>query len=324
MVVWRAIPDKHKQAGFVYDLSERIREHEARHPNLLHSVSEGIMHVASDYSGQHKKATHEVYTFLVTAESSLMNWLPKWSKFRNEWLPDGRRISYKRLNDSHRLRALPAYLMTMGELKGNLITIMVDKKIGSFMLGGSDAIVDIFPDCFPETPKKSTVEKMFRLSNFVAFILCGLRREQQISNWISDHDEALDTHEKREGFSRLASYTTFGLTEWLNPGDHYFGTTEMKTSPPWAEDFVAVTDLVAGAFCNMSADLPAFTGKKEWQIRVAPESIDDDRSRIIGNWLASEFKTLRAVTLRLEKDSCGGIRSSIQTLSTKIRPNRND
>jgi hypothetical protein len=221
-------------------------------------------------------------------------------------------MSFKKLNESVRWRALPAFLETVGSLRGNLISIMIDRRVGSFMAGGPRAAVDAFPDCFPKSASHGTVEKMLRLAGFFALILAGLRRQNQTSSWISDHDEALDSHDKREQFARLATYLTFGLTGWQNAADHLFGTTESPVAPYWSEDVAAVADLTAGAYCQMSSQLPAFFGLKNWQVGVSSSRVKDQRARAIGNWLAAGRRPLRHVLLRLEKDGSAEVRASAQ------------
>jgi hypothetical protein len=283
--------------------------------NLLVSVSNGEMVVASDYSGQHKEASHESYCFLVTNDQALINWLPILTEFRDQWLPDNRRMSFKKLKEPVRWRALPKFLETAGELRGNLITILVDRRVGSFIAGGPDAALRLFPDCFPERVKAGTVEKMMRLANFIALIIAGFRREDQISNWISDEDEALDSYEKRERFARLAAYLSFGVTGWQRPAVHNFGTTGLPDAPFWSEDIAAIADIVAGAYCELSHSLPTFFEKGSWQVGVNSNEISDLRARMIGNWLADTKKHLKHVLVRLELDESGGVRSSAQAFA---------
>jgi hypothetical protein len=305
MSVWRPLTDT--RTGYLFSLSDSLRIVEAKHPDLLVPVTDGTMIVASDYSGQHKEASHEAYSFLVTADQALKEWLPLLGAFRERWLPDNRRISFKKLNEPARWRALPAFLETAGKLSGNLFTILIDRRVGSFMPGGPDAAIETFPDCFPAHASRGTVEKMLRLASFVALILSGLRREDQMSNWISDHDEALDSHDKREQFARLATYLTFGLTGWRQAADHLFGTTESPMAPYWSEDVAAVSDLAAGAYCQMSGHL----GRESWQVGLA-SNVESQRARAIGNWLATGRSALKHALLRLEQDDNGGVRASAQ------------
>ncbi|MBS2127074.1 hypothetical protein KEX41_02250 [Burkholderia thailandensis] len=316
MKIWQSVIDE--GAGYLFSLSDSLSITETKFPGMLASVADGAMIIASDYSGQHKEATHEAYSFLVTTDLALNEWLPLLQEFRERWLPDGRRISFKKLNEPVRWRALPAFLEAAGKLSGNLITVLIDRRVGSFIDGGSESALAVFPDCFPPHTKYGTVEKMLRLASFVALIISGLRREDQHSVWISDHDETLDSHEKREGFARLATYLTFGLTGWRNAADHLFGTTESPTAPYWSEDVAALADLAAGAYCQMSNHLPAFLGKETWQVLLASGDVESQRARTIGDWLATGNPALKHVLLRLEPDDRGEIRSSAQAFSGKI------
>ena len=276
------------------------------------------MIIASDYSGQHKKATHEAYSFVVTTDLALREWLPLLRGFREQWLPDGRRISFKKLNEPVRWRALPAFLETASKLHGNLITVLIDRRVGSFIDGGPEATVRLFPDCFPLSTKHGTVEKMLRLASFVALILSGLRRESQTSMWISDHDETLDSHEKREGFARLATYLTFGLTGWRNAAEHLFGTTESPKAPYWSEDVASLADLAAGAYCQLGNHLPTFLGLETWRVLVASSEVENQRARAIADWLAGSDFALKHMLLRLGPDACGEVRSSAQAFTRRV------
>ena len=314
--IWCPITDI--QSGYLYNLSEYIRIIEGDNKYLFVPVNEGSMIISSDYSGQHKEESHEAYSFLSTSSRLLEKWLPHLEAFRKEWLPDGRRLSFKKLNEPVRWRALPAFLETAGRLNANLITIMVEKRVGSFMIGGPKAAIEVFPDCFPPNAKHGTVEKMLRLASFVALILSGLRNEDQISNWISDHDETLDSQERREQFARLATYLTFGITGWRQPADNYFGTTELDKSPYWAEDVAAISDIAAGAYCKMSRHLPTFMGRETWKLGISSSNIKDHRALAVGNWLATNQNALRHVLLRLEHDSSGEVRASAQSFLGRL------
>jgi len=314
--IWRPIKDQN--AGYMFSLSDALANVETEHPGLLTSVSSGAMIVASDYSGQHKEATHEAYSFLVTTNVALRPWLTKLDEFRREWLPDNRRISFKKLNEPMRWHALPSFLELVSTLEGNLISIMVDRRIGSFVPGGPAEAIQIFPDCFGFSPNPGTVEKILRLASFVALINAGLRGERQPSHWISDHDETLDTHAKREGFARLAHYLTFGLTNWTNPADHVFGTTMSPHAPWWSEDLAAIPDLAAGAYCATSSFHPAFFGTTFGHAFRSYRDVTNTRAREIGNWLATRSGKLRSVLLRLEMDAHDKVRASAQTFIAQL------
>jgi hypothetical protein len=270
------------------------------------------MVVASDYSGQHKGATHEAYSFLVTTDRILFEWEPFRRTFRDRWLPDGRRISFKMLSEPLRRRALIPFLDAAAEIRGNIVTVLVDRRIPNFMEGGTDALADVFPDCFPPGTPIGTIEKMFRLASLLAMLTAGFRREHQQSLWISDHDETLATFDRRERFARLCTYLTFGLTGWRNAADNEFFTTQHPNAPAWAEDLSALPDLFAGACCHLANFLPTSCGTELWTRVLRSSAIVDWRTRTVGNWLSMTKSCLRHVLLRLELDQTGAHRTSAQ------------
>jgi len=309
--VWNHITEE--AAGYPFALSEAVVAAEENSPGILVPIDTGAMVVASDYSGQHKTATHEAYTFLVTSDQDLKEWLPTLHEFRTGWLPDGRSLSYKKLKERVRWKAFPHFLKTVGTLRANVITVMVSRGVGSFFGGTPDQLIAAMPDCFPNCTRHSTVEKMFRHATFMALITAALRREEQSMFWVSDHDETLDSHDRREGFAKLTSYLTHGLTRWQQPGDCWFGTTELEEAPHWAEDLTAIADIFAGCYCEMSGVLPAFFGIRKWLVSTQA-SVADDRARALGDWLASRPPRLCHLLLRLELDSQGEVRASAQAV----------
>jgi hypothetical protein len=309
MPIWKRIEDE--STGYIYNLSESLAILDYRHPDLLLPVSGGVMVIASDYSGQHKGASHEAYSFLVTTRQALDDWQPVCERFRSRWLPDGRRISFKQLREPVRRRSLPFFLDIAGAIPGNVITVLVNARIKSFMDNGPATIPEAFPDCFPIDTKRGTVEKMFRLATFLAMLTAGFRQEAQRSLWISDHDETLDTFNKREGFARLGYYLTFAASRWTKPANLEFGTTESTYAPIWAEDACAIPDLIAGACCRLSEKLPISFGREHWTSVVRSKDVQDQRAIIIGNWMTTNTP-LRQILLRMELDEDGSLHTSAQ------------
>jgi hypothetical protein len=68
----------------------------------------------ADYPGQQKEASHEGFSSQLT--KPLKEWLPTLGAFRERWLPDNRRMSFEKLSEPARWRALPAFLGGPGEL----------------------------------------------------------------------------------------------------------------------------------------------------------------------------------------------------------------
>ena len=214
------------------------------------------MIIVSDYSGQHKVATHEAYSFLVTTDRALGEWKGASSRVPRSGLAPRRAPHIiQTAQGANAVASADPFLDAASAIRGNVITFLVDRRIRSFMSGGAGAIAEAFPDCFSPETKPGTIEKMLRLSSFVAMLIAGLRQEKQRSLWISDHDEALATFDRGEQFGRLCSYLTFGSDSLQSPADLEFGTTESPWHAlAWAEDAASISDLIAGAcFCSLVA-----------------------------------------------------------------------
>lgn len=311
MIAWRSIGDTPLE--YMSILGQAMDRAQERCPEILRPVRQGVQVIASDYSGQHRGAAHEVYTFVVTTLEAVERWAALRTEFRARWLPDGRRLSFKQLGEPMRRRALPGFLAAAGALTGNLITVLVGSSVGTFIDGGPAALVEVLPDCFEPGTPLGTVEKMFRLASLVALVQAALREESQRSHWISDHDETLATFERREDFGRLATYLTFGLTGWKAAADQFFYTTHSARLPEWAEDLTAIADIAAGAYAKLAKALPAFVGRPSWTVEMSSDSVADPRARLVGDWLAHGTGELRHVLMRLERDSEGQVRASAQS-----------
>jgi hypothetical protein len=309
-MTWRPLASH--SGGYESLLSSALQIVDERDESCLWPVNVGTQLLVSDYSGQHRQATHEVYSFLITTLATLQVWLPLWDQFRAQWLPDGRRLSFKQLREPLRRRAFVPFLDLAGCLPANLITIMIDNRVGSFIDGGPLALAEALDDCFTPETSQGSVEKIYRLALFVALLQAGLRKEDQPSLWISDHDETLDSDDRRERFSRLATYLTYGLTGWTHSAEQNFTTTEAENMPLWAEDVAAIPDIAAGACAQLSGVLPLLMGDRTWTVPINHGASLDWRARIFGDWLSAPHGVLRHVLLRLAPNTNGEIQASAQ------------
>lgn len=315
MSVWRAFDVA--DAGYVNAFSEAIAVTEAKLGDLFWPVDRDLQIIASDYSGQHRHATHEVYSFLITTRPALEAWLPLRQEFRAQWLRDGRRLSFKQLREPVRRRAYPHFLDLAGALPANLLTVMIDNRVGSLIAGGPQALADALDDCFIPGASGGSIEKIYRLAMLMSMVQAGLRNPQQPAMWISDHDETLDSHHKRERFARLATYLAVGLTSSASTGELHFMTTLSPYLPAWGEDLAAIPDIAAGACAKLSGVLPLFMGRPTWTVGIAHGDALDWRAKIFADWLSAPHGLLRHVLLQLAPDANGQIRASAQRFNRR-------
>lgn len=311
MRVWCAI--KKPSFGFLDNLSDGIALIEQRNPGLLAAVDDSAMWISSDYSGQHESASCEAYAFLVTTARALRAWNRRRITFRQKYLPDGRRLSFKKLKEPVRRRALAPFLTVADELHGNLVTIVIDKCFSSLFKKHGAATWDDLPGIFPEGTSANVVEKSLRLGTFISLILAGFRHERQPATWISDQDDSLENHDRRERIAEFISYTTYVMAGWKNPAPVEFGTTVLDVPDRRLEDFVALPDLVAGAFADL-APLLSIPEKHDTIVRIENrDKCCDWRTREIVDWYANRDTTLKRILLRVVRDQRGAMRARAES-----------
>lgn len=316
MGVWKQI--SRPSLGFLDDLSNAIVMLETVLPGALVATNDAPMWIASDYSGQHKDAAFETYSFLITTSDSLRQWNRERIGFRSKHLPDGRRLSFKQRSEPIRARALAPFLALANDLCGNLFTFAVDKRLSLFSRDSNVEAADL-PEVFPAGTSSSVAEKTVRVATFLSLLVAGMRDEDQPATWISDQDEALEYHERRERLGQFISCLTFGMTGWRNPATMEFGTTSQDWPDRRLEDFVAIPDLAAGALAVLAPSLavPEYAGMSTNILRR--ENATDPRTRDIIDWIAERDHPLRRVLLRLCIDDSGTFRAwaeSIQFIRT--------
>lgn len=203
----------------------------------------------SDYGGQHPSSQYESLAFVIADAMKLRSWDEARMRCRKAHLPDGRRMSFKSLNDKLRVAALPEFLSAADLVPGLLLVVLFDKQIGSIFAADEDQpeAAEEFKSLF-EWPTR-TQERMLRVCHVMALVLAGLSRELQNVLWVTDEDEIAANVERHTLFTRV-----FG-----NIASHYLehqlghlrvATTASDTGRRDLEDFVAIADLAAGAICH--------------------------------------------------------------------------
>ena len=209
-----------------------------RYPDL-HDGS--YLMLASDYSGEHAHPEFRVLSFLLTTYNSVMTgWEPLRSAVRRRHLADGRRMSFKDLNDALRINALPTFLDAAGQLNGVLICVGVEKTYS------------LPQDHLPPLEhnwKPDLLEKLLEVCAFGAALVDGLRSTGQNLHWITDDDAIVSTENAQRDAMRLFG----GLMHTYPTESPQFrlGIASKFDDDRLAEDLVAIPDLAAGAFSEM-------------------------------------------------------------------------
>ena len=204
-----------------------------------------VMLVASDYGGQHNTAKYESLSFVFANLEESGAWNYRREELRSEFLPDGRRMSYKNLNDTKRREALFPFLLAANHIQGLSVTFLINKEINSLFVNEGKLQV-------PELShwSRASVEKLLRVLHFISMFVAGLSASNQHLFWFSDQDNIVPNSEKLTEVNRLLAHiSSHYLTHDM--GELRCGTTECDDGSRFIEDFVSVPDLVAGALTDV-------------------------------------------------------------------------
>jgi hypothetical protein len=253
----------------------------------------------SDYGGQHPSSQYESLAFAIADAMKLRPWDEARVRCRKAHLPDGRRMSFKSLNDKLRVAALPDFLSAADLVPGLLLVVLFDKQIGSIF--DADEEQPKVPDEFRKLFKwpARTQERMLRICHVMALVLAGLSREMQNVLWITDEDEIAANVERHTLFTKA-----FG-----NIASHYLehrlghlrvATTASDTGKRDLEDFVAIADLAAGAICHClnaygATGLSSVAGLVVPPPPGAPPKVDK-----LLDWFSNDATPLRRLVLSID------------------------
>lgn len=236
--------------GVTSSISDLIGQLELGKPGILPRVRYGsTLFLASDYSGEHKGATHEAFSFLLADLNSLGLWNELRKRVRANFLRDSRRMSFKGLNDRQKRKALLPFLRAADTIPGLLFSVLVEKRLASdFKLSETER--KKLPGVLHTWPPRS-VRKLLWISHLGALIVSGLSAQGQNLFWITDEDDiAANPRLIRDATTIMARITSAYLPH--NMGHMRFGTSASDNGDLFIEDAVAIPDLAAGALAQAS------------------------------------------------------------------------
>jgi hypothetical protein len=130
--------------------------------------------IGSDYSGDHKGSSYRTYCYLIMDTDASSDWPRLRSQVRRHFLPNGRRMSFKNLGDSHRRRALVPFLQSADTINGHLVALVVTKKLSNLSWRG------LFDET---TPKRLGLRGVWKERSFEAMFRCAQMYALMLSIW---------------------------------------------------------------------------------------------------------------------------------------------
>ena len=245
--------------------------------------------VGTDTSGTQRGSQYSVVGILLMDMENSAAWHATRVQIRRQFLTDGRRMSYKNLNDGQRRTALIPFLEAADRIRGLCVLMAFDRRLGDlcataqlYERSKSDLI-------FQGRWKQKSFEQMMRTVQLVSTLLAAVAVENQNIYWISDLDECFATQERKIDTARMMSAFT---SEYVKHplGELGVGTTELDEGDRLEEDVTAIPDLAAGAVCDLLNRMHQHLGT----FPLVPALVPTLRGKtdLISSWFFSEGSSL--------------------------------
>jgi len=270
------------------------------------TISGPTMHIASDYSGTDKRSRYLVTAILCCDMEASSDWEMSRRSIRQEHLADGRRMSYKALNDAKRSRALAPFLSAAEYIYGLCLVIIVNKSIRRLCLNDSSEYQKLREIAELKARwKDSELENVLRLTHFVSCVMGGMSQPGQNVYWISDEDSSFANLLRHSDVANLLStYSSHYVKH--NLGESGVGTTSIDEGDRMEEDLAAVADLAAGALSEVLNRLAETCGGRiPTNLTIEHNKRFLAKADLISRWFWLGRSSLRRVAVLFEKHPHG-------------------
>ena len=252
----------------------------------MHPFDGSHMMVGSDYSGSHAKSKYLVYTFLLADEERSSYWPRARQDWRKSFLADGRRLSFKALNDRIKRQSLQPFLGTIRYLFGSCVSIAVHKRYSNMASG--KLTLDFWRQVHGLNAewRPAAFEQMVRTVHLFALLVGRFSKPHQDITWITDEDEIVANENRlTDTMDFVAQFSKLHIP-------HKLGVFAMNTSAYGGvgrafEDFVALPDLVAGALAEyLSVRCLQADWNQEGDLPLMPDLLSP-KTELLCSWLSS-------------------------------------
>ena len=253
----------------------------------------------SDYGGDQKKCPYEITGVLCMDHAASARWEMMRRRWRQTYLPDGRRMSFKQLGDKLRQRALIPFLAETENIAGVCVFVAVRKSLQRLCL----------PDDSTEARTAlglklrwtdGALERACRVTHLIAMLMGGLTRSGQNVYWVSDQDSLFaNPHVTGDLEKMLSRFSGYYVRHEL--GELGLGTTEIDEGDRYEEDNVAVVDLGIGALGEMlTAVAWKCGGYIPPELAIPYEEGFKGKTEVLSGWFA-QSTSLRKVCIVFEQ-----------------------
>lgn len=256
--------------------------------------------VGSDYSGSHAGSDYVADAFLLAEARRSTEWPRLRNIVRGRFLADGRRMAFKALNDRRRQDALGPFLRAADTIHGLCAVIITHRSVNRLSTSPNtmrlwDALVGLRGKWKPKA-----FDAMARIVHFQSLLVSSFVRPFQHVTWISDQDEILANDDRHTDLLNFAA-RLISLHIDFPLGEFAMNSTQVDSGDRSFEDFVAIPDLVAGAFSEFAATSAPTSTQEPNRERVFLPADWSDKSQMITSWFFEKSHALKRCAILIDR-----------------------
>jgi hypothetical protein len=258
---------------------------------------------ASDFSGSHKGSRYNVYGFVVVDAAASAGGFAQLNRVRERFL-DGRRMSFKALNDVKRRNALVPFLEATELLRGVGCVVAVTKDYSHMATAPGTVAGLTGARALAGKWNAHAFETAMRAVLLWSALIGETGSGQQHVTWVVDEDEIAANDLRHTDLLELTGRLSQHLIR-RQMGELCVCTTGSEGTNIGFEDFTAIADLAAGAFCESvnkwcGSDLAASQAEDVYQL-----SDHSGKCDLINDWYFYPSANFRRVAVLIDREARG-------------------
>jgi hypothetical protein len=263
--------------------------------------------VLSDFSGEHKGARFNTYSFLLMAYNKVGPFETKVRELREKYgiLEPYSEFKFKDLTYGPRSRALPAFLHLIDNfIHGTVVTIAIDKRIGTvFGKSKKEARASIEKQLSTMELGQwngATAEKMLRICHAIAVFTALTKHDKQRLLWYCDND-AINADARDRRFEHMQNIFVRVLSMYCANDFEIVGFGKSFAHKSHLDDLLSIPDLAAGVVQDLlqahDTGIDAVPGGQEKEALI--------------RWIATQGRFLSKITIQISELPDGELGSGL-------------
>lgn len=263
--------------------------------------------VMSDFSGEHKGAHFNTYSFLILAYDKVGPFMLQVEELRRKYglLDPYSEFAFKKLSSGPRSRALPEFLHLVDNfIHGAVITIAIDKQIDTVFGVSKKETYPIIEEQLAAMGfgkwKGATGEKVLRVCHSIALFAALTTRESQSLLWYCDKD-AINENARDRGFADVQKIFLRTLGMYSKHKFDLVGFGKSFDDKSHLDDLLSIPDFAAGVVQDL---LQAY--------KTSEDNISGGEEKIaLLKWIATQGKFLSKITVQISRLANGELGSRV-------------